>query len=105
MPQFGDFVLDSVPGNENYVRLNWTDNSGNGYLFDPDQISDGSLRFMALATLLLQPPELFGRPAMIRLHITAEGQTEQSFARNVLAPHLAMNDYVDMVTCLRISNF
>ncbi|WPD22893.1 MAG: hypothetical protein SD837_22265 [Candidatus Electrothrix scaldis] len=26
---------------------------------------------------------------MIRLHITAEGQTEQSFAGKVLAPHLA----------------
>jgi predicted ATPase len=26
------------------------------YLFGPHQISDGSLRFMALATLLLQPP-------------------------------------------------
>ena len=26
---------------------------------------------------------------MIRLHITAEGQTEQSFAKKVLAPHLA----------------
>ena len=55
MPQFGDFILDSIPGSENYVRLNWTDRSGNDYLFDPHQISDGSLRFMALATLLLQP--------------------------------------------------
>lgn len=61
MPQFGDFVLDPVPGNENYIRLNWTDNSGNDYLFDPDQISDGSLRFMALGTLLLQPPDLLPR--------------------------------------------
>lgn len=61
MPQFGDFVLDPIPGNENYTRLNWTDNSGNDYLFDPDQISDGSLRFMALATLLLQPPDLLPR--------------------------------------------
>lgn len=58
MPQFGDFDLESIPGNENYVRLNWTDSSGNDYLFDPDQISDGSLRYMALTTLLLQPPEL-----------------------------------------------
>ena len=58
MPQFGDFELEPVPGNNNYVRLNWRDNSGNNYLFDPNQISDGSLRFMALATLLLQPPEL-----------------------------------------------
>ena len=58
MPQFGDFDLESIPGNENYVRLNWTDSSGNDYLFDPAQISDGSLRYMALTTLLLQPPEL-----------------------------------------------
>lgn len=61
MPQFGDFELDSIPGNEDYVRLNWRDSSGDDYLFGPDQISDGSLRFMALATLLLQPPELLPR--------------------------------------------
>ncbi len=58
MPQFGDFDLEPNPGNKDYVRLNWKDNTDNDYLFDPDQISDGSLRFMALATLLLQPPEL-----------------------------------------------
>lgn len=58
MPQFGDFDLEPIPGNKDYVRLNWKDNSGDDYLFDPDQISDGSLRFMALATLLLQPPDL-----------------------------------------------
>ncbi len=58
MPQFGDFSLDTLPGNEKYVRLNWVDTYGSEYLFGPDQISDGSLRFMALTTLLLQPPEL-----------------------------------------------
>jgi predicted ATPase len=58
MPQFGDFQLDAIPGQEDYVRLNWTDHSGEDYLFDPGQLSDGSLRFMALATLLLQPPDL-----------------------------------------------
>ncbi len=58
MPQFGDFELHTLSGNRDYVRLNWKDNSGNDYLFGPDQLSDGSLRFMALATLLLQPPEL-----------------------------------------------
>ena len=58
MPQFSDFDLESIPGKKDYVRLNWKDNTGSDYLFDPDQISDGSLRFMALATLLLQPPEL-----------------------------------------------
>jgi predicted ATPase len=58
MPQFGDFWLEALPGNVDYVRLNWTDSMGSDYLFGPDQISDGSLRFMALATLLLQPPSL-----------------------------------------------
>jgi len=61
MPQFGDFSLKPIPGNENYVRLNWTDSSGDAYLFDPYQLSDGSIRFMALATLLLQPPDLLPR--------------------------------------------
>lgn len=58
MPQFSDFELEPIPGNESDVRLNWRDRSGSNYLFDPHQISDGALRFMALATLLLQPPEL-----------------------------------------------
>ncbi|MFL0806472.1 MAG: AAA family ATPase [Oceanobacter sp.] len=58
MPQFGDFKLDTLPGNDRYIRLNWQDKRRPDYLFGPDQISDGSLRFMALATLLMQPPEL-----------------------------------------------
>lgn len=65
MPQFGGFELDVLPGNRDYVRLNWRDNSGRDYIFDPDQLSDGSLRFMALATLLLQPPSI--RPKFIVL--------------------------------------
>lgn len=58
MPQFVDFILDTSPDNHDYVRLNWTDQNPDSYLFGPDQISDGSLRFMALTTLLLQPPDL-----------------------------------------------
>ncbi len=58
MSQFVDFDLDSLPDTENYLRLNWNDTYGTDYLFDPGQISDGSLRFIALTTLLLQPPEL-----------------------------------------------
>lgn len=61
LPQFGNFSLDPLPGNDLYVRLNWTDAHGSDYLFGPDQISDGSLRFMALTTLLLQPPGLLPR--------------------------------------------
>ncbi len=58
MPQFGDFELNTLPGNDQHVRLNWSDAKRPDYLFGPDQISDGSLRFMALTTLLLQPPAL-----------------------------------------------
>ena len=56
MPQFGDFVLTPSAHNENYIMLNWTEKDSD-YLFGPHQISDGSLRFMALTTLFLQPPE------------------------------------------------
>lgn len=65
MPQFKDFDLTPLPLAADYVRLNWRDNSDTGYLFDSHQLSDGTLRFMALATLLLQPPQLL--PSLIIL--------------------------------------
>ena len=52
MPHFGDFYLEPV---NDYVALNWKDDSGNDYVFTSDQFSDGTIRFIALATLLLQP--------------------------------------------------
>lgn len=64
MPQFGGFELTPSRLNENYIMLNWKE-KGSDYLFGPHQISDGSLRFMAIATLLLQPPETL--PAVIIL--------------------------------------
>lgn len=54
LPSFGDFYLEPDNG---YVRLNWTDNSPNDYVFTSDQFSDGTIRYIALATLLLQPEE------------------------------------------------
>lgn len=54
MPQFGEFELYPSKNNERYIMLNWRD-KGRDSLFNPHQISDGSLRFMALTTLLLQP--------------------------------------------------
>lgn len=56
MPQFGDFVLRADTANPGLIFLDWRENDSD-YLFSPSQISDGSLRFMALASLLLQPPE------------------------------------------------
>lgn len=54
MPQFKNFSIDPV--DEKNVRLNWFSFNDEDYLFGPHQLSDGSLRFMALATLLLQSP-------------------------------------------------
>lgn len=62
MPQFGDFRLELQDGE--FVRLNWVDVEEN-HLLGPHQLSDGSLRFMALTTLLLQPPQW--RPGVIVL--------------------------------------
>ncbi|MBR8730962.1 hypothetical protein IX308_000611 [Porphyromonas levii] len=56
VPQFSDFYL--APNDQGYVLLRWLDQSANDYIFFPDQFSDGSIRFIALATLLLQPPKM-----------------------------------------------
>lgn len=61
-PFFGDFVLQSDPLNEETIRLAWTHRDSDQY-FDASALSDGSLRFIALATLFLQPEEL--RPSVI----------------------------------------
>lgn len=54
VPQFSEFYLEPERG---YVSLRWTDTSANDYVFTANQFSDGSIRFIALATLLLQPPK------------------------------------------------
>lgn len=54
VPQFRDFYLEPERG---YISLKWVDNSANDYVLSADQFSDGSIRFIALATLLLQPEE------------------------------------------------
>lgn len=53
-PTFDDFVLRPLPANPNQVRLEWRER-GSDKLFLPYQLSDGTLRFMCLATALLQP--------------------------------------------------
>ena len=65
LPQLNDFELDTLPGNDRFVRLNWSDRQRPDHLFGPDQLSDGSLRFIALTTLLMQPPRLL--PSVIVL--------------------------------------
>ena len=56
-PQFGDFVLQPGIGNKNYIMLDWHEQNNVEYKFGAHQLSDGTLRFMALTALLLQPPQ------------------------------------------------
>lgn len=53
-PQFEDFALRPDPHNEEQIRLEWRETNSD-YRFRPHQLSDGTLRFICLATLLLQP--------------------------------------------------
>lgn len=54
MPFFDDFVLRPLAENENKIRLEWKEQESD-YPFLAHQLSDGTLRFICLATLLLQP--------------------------------------------------
>ena len=56
MPQFQDFFLEPLKENPHQILLQWIAKTHEN-IFGAHQISDGSLRFMALATLLLQPPK------------------------------------------------
>ena len=63
-PFFDDFVLEPQALNEDKIRLEWRHRGSDAY-FDASSLSDGSLRFLALATLLLQPADL--QPPVILL--------------------------------------
>ena len=53
-PFFRDFVLEPQRLNADKIRLEWKHQGTDAY-FDASSLSDGTLRFMALATLFLQP--------------------------------------------------
>lgn len=56
IPFFDDFILTprALPTEEEQIRLLWRQRNSD-YPFWPSQLSDGSLRFICLATALLQP--------------------------------------------------
>ena len=58
MPMFYDFFLEPQMLNPQWIKLQWVEKGNNEYVFGPEHFSDGTLRFIALATLLLQPPKL-----------------------------------------------
>ncbi len=80
-PGFDTFALESKPGQENYIRLNWKE-VGNPHVFDAQQIPDGTLRAIAMATLLLQPQE--NLPTVIILDEPEKGL--DPLAISVIAP-------------------
>lgn len=53
-PFIGGFILEPTPENPGTIRLGWRHRGRDGY-FDASDLSDGTLRFICLATLLLQP--------------------------------------------------
>ena len=61
-PFFGDFQLRPNPLNKDVIELEWVER-GKDFPFKAHVLSDGTLRFICLATLLLQPEK--GRPATI----------------------------------------
>ena len=63
-PFFDDFDLAPQLLNPEMILLEWRHNGSDAY-FNAASLSDGTLRFIALATLLLQPPRL--RPSVILL--------------------------------------
>jgi len=54
VPYFKDFVLRPNPFNKSTVMLEWQ-HKNSDMIFNGNNLSDGSLRFICLATLLLQP--------------------------------------------------
>ena len=56
-PFFGDFYLKPTVDNPDTIELQWTE-KGEDVPFKAHQLSDGTLRFICLATVLSQPEEL-----------------------------------------------
>jgi len=61
-PFFGDFYLRPTVDNKDKIQLEWTE-QGQDEPFPASALSDGTLRFICLATVLLQPDEFM--PATI----------------------------------------
>ncbi len=61
-PFFSDFILEPDIANKDMIRLRWK-HKGSDLYFDANDLSDGTIRFICLTTLLLQP----NLPTMILL--------------------------------------
>ncbi len=63
-PFFGDFILRPSPNNPDKIELEWHE-IDRDIPFKAHELSDGSLRFICLATVLLQPDELMPSTILI----------------------------------------
>lgn len=91
-PFFDDFKLRPVPTNPELIQLEWSQKDSD-YLFRASQLSDGTLRFICLATALLQPslpatvlfdePELGLHPYALTLLANLLHQAARSFGSYV----------------------
>ncbi len=106
-PFFGEFVLK--PNSQDQVQLLWREKYGEK-LYYPHQLSDGTIRFICLATLLLQPdppstiiidePELGLHPSAITtlagiLRLAEdEAQIIVSTQSSPLIDHLELEDLI-----------
>lgn len=63
-PFFGDFYLRPNTDNPDYIELEWTE-KGEDKPFKAHQLSDGTLRFICLATVLNQPDEFMPETILI----------------------------------------
>lgn len=63
-PFFGDFHLRPTVGNQEKIQLEWTE-QGQDEPFAASALSDGTLRFICLATVLLQPEEFMPATLLI----------------------------------------
>lgn len=79
-PFFDDFVLRPNPLDESTIQLEWREKNSDAYM-NAASLSDGTLRFICLATLLQQPTTL--QPSAILIDEPELGL--HPFAINVLA--------------------
>ncbi len=77
-PFFHDFILEPDIANEEMIKLRWK-HKGSDLYFDANDLSDGTIRFICLTTLLLQPK----LPTMILIDEPELGL--HPYALNILA--------------------
>ncbi|HEX5391649.1 MAG TPA: AAA family ATPase [Rhodocyclaceae bacterium] len=63
-PFFGDFHLRPTVDNKEKIQLEWTE-QGQDEPFSASALSDGTLRFICLATVLLQPEDFMPKTVLI----------------------------------------